>query len=139
MRFLAPQKYFIVTDQGWNDWDLKIARGLWSRAFVLVCTENHGGVKRLLRVRCAMRLSRLSAFVLRGYAVATAAALIVEQPAAAAVIGALGLAQLALITYRTLEFSRLMRGIIGTVAKAHGLTPVAATEPAPAADLQRAA
>src|SRR5689334_3733863 len=28
MRFLSPQKYFIVPDQGWNDWDLKIARGL---------------------------------------------------------------------------------------------------------------
>ena len=34
MRFLAPQKYFVVADQGWNDWDLKIARGLWSRALV---------------------------------------------------------------------------------------------------------
>ena len=65
MRFLTPQKYFVVTDQGWNDWDLKISRGLWSRALVLVCTENHGGEKRLLRVRCAMRLSRLSALLLR--------------------------------------------------------------------------
>src|SRR6185437_15372886 len=37
MRFLAPQKYFIQVDQGWNDWDLKIARGLWSRAYLLVC------------------------------------------------------------------------------------------------------
>src|SRR5579864_1401248 len=83
MAFLAPQKYFIVPDQGWNDWDLKIARGLWSRAFVTVCTENHGGMKRLLRVRCAMRLSRLSAFVLRSYAAAAAAALILDAPLAA--------------------------------------------------------
>jgi hypothetical protein len=139
MRFLTPQKYFIVTDQGWNDWDLKIARGLWSRAFVLVCTENHGGMKRLLRVRCAMRLSRLSAFVLRGYAVATAAALIANLPAAAVVIGLLAIAQGTLIAYRTLEFSRLMRGIIGTVAKAQGLTPVGRPAAAPAADMPRAA
>ena len=139
MRFLTPHKYFIVTDQGWNDWDLKIARGLWSRAFVLVCTENHGGMKRLLRVRCAMRLSRLSAFILRGYAVATAAALIANLPAAAVVIGLLGLGQSALIGYRTLEFSRLMRGIIGTVAKAQGLTPVGTQAAAPAADMPRAA
>ena len=68
MRFLAPQKYFVIADQGWDEWDLKIARGLWSRALVLVCTENHGGNKRLLRVRCAMRLSRFAAFVLRAYA-----------------------------------------------------------------------
>ena len=39
----------------------KIARGLCSRALVMVCAENHGGGKRLLRVRCAMRLSRLGA------------------------------------------------------------------------------
>ncbi len=125
MRFLTPQKYFIVADQGWNDWDLKIARGLWSRALVLVCTENHGGMKRLLQVRCAMRLSRFSAVVLRGYAVALAAALILHVPAAATVIGALGLAQSALVAYRTLEFGRLMHGIIETVAKHVELTPVA--------------
>jgi hypothetical protein len=125
MRFLTPQKYFIVTDQGWNDWDIKIARGLWSRALVLVCTENHGGEKRLLRVRCAMRLSRFSAFVLRAYAVATAAALILDSPLAAAVIGIAGLAQGALIGYRTIEFGKLMQGIIETVAKQVELTPLA--------------
>ena len=48
MRFLVPQKYFVIADQGWDEWDLKIARGLWTRALVLVCTENHGAEKRLL-------------------------------------------------------------------------------------------
>ena len=139
LRFLTPQKYFIVTDQGWNDWDLKIARGLWSRAFVLVCTENHGGMKRLLRVRCAMRLSRLSAFVLRGYAVATAAALILDAPAAAAAIGGIGLLQSALIAYRTVEFGRLMHGILETVAKSQGVSPVAPESATAPADMPRAA
>src|SRR6266853_139581 len=78
MAFLAPQKYFIVSDQGWSDWDLKISRGLWSRAYVMVVGENHGGMKRLLRVRCEMRLSRLSAFMLRCYAASAAAALILD-------------------------------------------------------------
>jgi GT2 family glycosyltransferase len=125
MSFLAPQKYFIQVDQGWNDWDLKIARGLWSRAYLLVCTENHGGEKRLLRVRSAMRLSRFSTFVLRAYAIATAAALILDAPAWAAVVGILGIAQAALIAYRTVEFGRLMQRIIETVAKRQNLTPVA--------------
>jgi len=31
MDFLLPQKYFVVPDTGWSEWDLKIARGLWSR------------------------------------------------------------------------------------------------------------
>src|SRR5712671_2314229 len=140
MRFLTPQKYFIVTDQGWNDWDIKIARGLWSRALVLVCIENHGGMKRLLQVRCAMRLSRFSAVALRAYAVATAAALIVDAPAAAAAIGLLGLAQGALIAYRTVEFGKLMHGIIETVAKQVELTPVApAGDPAAPVDAPHAA
>jgi glycosyltransferase involved in cell wall biosynthesis len=124
MRFLTPQKYFIVADEGWNDWDLKVARGLWSRALVLVCTENHGGMKRLLRVRCAMRLSRFSDVVLRCYAVAVAAALILDAPAAAAVIAAFGLAQGALVAYRTFEFGKLMHGIIETVARQVELSPV---------------
>jgi glycosyltransferase involved in cell wall biosynthesis len=136
MRFLTPQKYFVIVDQGWDDWDLKIARGLWSRALVLVCVENHGGEKRLLRLRCAMRLSRLSAFILRAYAVATAAALILDSPVAAAIIGIIGILQGALIAYRTVEFGRLMHGIVEAVAKREGLAPVepaggAAPEPAP--------
>src|SRR6202011_5045273 len=65
MEFLVPQKYFVVPDTGWSNWDLKISRGLCSRALVLVCTENHGSAKRLLRVRCAMRLSRFASFLLR--------------------------------------------------------------------------
>jgi hypothetical protein len=124
MRFLGPQKYFIQTDQGWDNWDLKIARGLWSRAYLLVCTENHGGEKRLLRVRCAMRVSRFSAFVLRAYAVLTAAALILDAPVWAGVVGVLGIAHSALIGYRTVEFGRLMHRIIDTVAQRQGLTPV---------------
>ncbi len=139
MRFLAPQKYFVIPDQGWDEWDLKIARGLWSRALVLVCVENHGGEKRLLRVRCAMRLSRLSAFLLRAWAVATAAALILDAPMAAAVIGVLGLCQGVLIAYRTLEFGRLMHGIIETVAGRVGLLPLAPAGAPPAEKLAQAA
>jgi GT2 family glycosyltransferase len=124
MRFLIPQKYFVVADEGWNDWDIKISRGLWSRAFVLVCGENHGGEKRLLRVRCEMRLSRLSALLLRLYAAGTAIALILDAPAAAAAIGAIGIAHGALIFWRTVEFGRLMHRAIETVATHEGLIPV---------------
>src|SRR5204863_136665 len=65
MDFLLPQKYFVVPDTGWSKWDLKISRGLWSRAFITVCAENHGGPKRLLRVRCAMRMSSLARELLK--------------------------------------------------------------------------
>jgi hypothetical protein len=124
MAFLAPQKYFIVPDTGWSDWDLKIARGLWSRAYVLVAAENHGGMKRVLRVRCTMRLSRLSAFVLRSYAVVTALALIADLTPVAALIGAAGIAHFGLIAYRTAVFGGLMHRSIETVAKQAALKPL---------------
>jgi GT2 family glycosyltransferase len=124
MRFLTPQKYFIQTDQGWDNWDLKIARGLWSRAYLLVVTENHGGEKRLMRVRCVMRFSRFSTFVLRAYAVLTAAALILDAPVWAAIIGILGIVNAVMIAYRTVEFGRLMHRIVDTIAQRLHLTPV---------------
>jgi GT2 family glycosyltransferase len=139
MRFLIPQKYFVVADQGWDEWDLKIARGLWSRALVLVCTENHGAGKRLLRVRCAMRLSRFAAFVLRAYALATAAALILDAPVPAAVIGCIGLAHGASIAARTAAFGRLMHRIIETVALRENLAPLEPQAAGPARPAPRAA
>lgn len=123
--FLAPQKFVVVPDQGWSGWDLEIAAGFWSRALVTVCTENHGGARRLLRVRCAMRLSRLSAFILRAFGFAAAAGLILGSPAVAAASGLAGLGMLGFVLDRTVRFGRLMHRIIETVARQHHLTPLA--------------
>jgi O-antigen biosynthesis protein len=124
MDFLVPQKYFVVPDTGWSGWDLKIARGVCSRALVLVCTENHGGPKRLLRVRCAMRLSRFAVFLLRGYAVLTAFALMLGWPIAAAVVAALGFVNFIVMGAKLAGFARLMHRIIEAVAKPAALIPV---------------
>ena len=125
MEFLVPQKYFVVPDTGWSGWDLKIARGICSRALVLVCAENHGGAKRLLRVRCAMRLSRFAVFLLRGYAVLTALALMLGWPIAAAAVAAIGLVNFAVMGVKLAGFARLMHRIVEAVAKPVGLIPVA--------------
>ena len=122
MQFLIPRKYFLMTDEGWSDWDLKVARGLWSRAFVLICTENHGGEKRVQRMRCQMRLSRLSAFVLRCYALATAVALIAGEPVAGALLAAAGLAHFGYIANETWRFGQIMHRVIEHVAGDAGLT-----------------
>ncbi|MBV9860021.1 MAG: glycosyltransferase [Alphaproteobacteria bacterium] len=126
MEFLLPQKYFVVVDTGWSNWDLKIARGLWSRALLMVCAENHGGAKRLLRVRCAMRLSRLARFLVRVYAAAIAAALILGAPLAAALIGALALVNGGAMAWQLVVFGRIMHRIVETVARQ---TRLAALEP----------
>src|SRR6185503_12742456 len=104
MDFLLPQKYFVVADTGWSKWDLKISRGLWSRALVTVVSENHGGLKRLLRVRCAMRLSSLARVLLRGYAALAAVSLILGSPAAALVFCAIGVVNFGVIGWRLATF-----------------------------------
>ena len=129
--FLVPQKYLVSADTGWSNWDLKIARGLWSRCLVTVCTENHGSSKRLLRVRCAMRLSQLALFVLRGYAVLTAFALILGWPIVAAVVGGLGMLNIGLMGWQVVDFGRLMHRIVETVAKQARLVPLEAASTRP--------
>jgi O-antigen biosynthesis protein len=57
---VTARKYFVVVDQGWSDWDLEVHGGLWSRALIKVATENHGGERRVLRIKCALRASRLA-------------------------------------------------------------------------------
>jgi GT2 family glycosyltransferase len=122
--FLVPQKYFVVPDTGWSNWDLKIARGLCSRALVLVCAENHGGAKRLLRVRCAIRFSPIALFMLRGCAAVTAFALILGWPVTAAAIGATGVIGSAAMGCQLIGFGRLMHRIIEAVAKQARLIPL---------------
>ncbi|HTT78796.1 MAG TPA: glycosyltransferase [Stellaceae bacterium] len=136
MEFLLPQKYFVVADTGWSKWDLKISRGLWSRALVTVVAENHGGDRRLLRVRCAMRASGLARLLVRCYAMALAGSLIVGAPLAALAILAVAAANLAVIGVRVATFGRLMHRIIETVARPTALLP-AAPIAAPALPLGR--
>lgn len=123
MDFLLPQKYFVVADTGWSKWDLKIARGLWSRALVTVVGENHGGVKRFLRVRCAMRMSSLATALLRGYAALAAGSLILGAPLAALVFFAIALVNLGVIGWQLVTFGRLMHRIIEAVARQAKLMP----------------
>ncbi len=123
MDFLLPQKYFVVADTGWSKWDLKIARGLWSRALVTVCAENHGGARRLLRVRCAMRVSSLARVLLRFYAGLAAGSLILGAPLAALVVLAIALVNLGVIGWRLVTFGRIMHRIIEAVARQARLMP----------------
>ncbi|MBV8492225.1 MAG: glycosyltransferase [Alphaproteobacteria bacterium] len=123
MDFLLPQKYFVVPDTGWSKWDLKISRGFWSRALVTVCAENHGGPKRLLRVRCAMRMSSLARAILRGCAALTAAGLILDSPIVAMIFFALGVVNLGVVGWQLATFGRLMHRIIEAVAQQAHLLP----------------
>ena len=109
----------------------QLARGLCTRCLVTVCTENHGGSKRLLRVRCAMRLSQLALFLLRGYAALTAFALILGWPIVAAVAGGVGMVNIGAMGWQIVDFGRLMHRIVETVAKQARLLPLEAVSTRP--------
>ena len=133
MDFLLPQKYFVVADTGWSKWDLKIARGLWSRALVTVCAESHGGDKRLLRVRCAMRSSSLARVLMRSYAALGAGCLILGAPVASVFVFTLALINFAVIGWQLAAFGRLMHRIIEAVARHAGLSAAGLAAAAPIA------
>jgi hypothetical protein len=133
MDFLIPLKYFVVADTGWSKWDLKISRGLWSRALVTVVAENHGGMKRLLRVRCAMRLSGLARVLLRAEAALLAVSLILGSPVAALVFLSLGAVNLWVVARQTATFAQVMHRIVEAVARQAELLPTEAGGSAPRA------
>ena len=71
-----------------------------------------------------MRFSRFARFLLRAAATATAAALILGWPLAAALLAATGLAAVAVISRQLFGFARLMQRIVEAVASQAGLTAV---------------
>ncbi|HLJ20271.1 MAG TPA: glycosyltransferase, partial [Stellaceae bacterium] len=124
MRVLAPLKYFVVMDTGWSDWDIKVSRGVWTRALVLCCAENHGGNKRLLRVRCVLALSRFAKLALRSYLAVSVLALALGVPVVALAVAVAGLAHGLVIVRHTFEFGQVMHALIDSVSIEAGLIPV---------------
>jgi O-antigen biosynthesis protein len=90
----------------------------------LVCVENHGGAKRLLRVRCTMRFSRFACLLLRACATATAAALILGWPLAAVALVVAGLAGFAAMSRQLIGFARVMHRVVEAVARQARLVAV---------------
>ena len=124
MDLLLAQKYFTVTDSGWDGWDIAVSRGVWSRALVTVVAENHGADKRLLHLRCALRLSSAARWALGGCAVGAVLAGAAGWPWIAAGIVALGSAGLAATGHRMTVLARLMQGNVEAAACRANLTPV---------------
>ena len=110
-----------MPDPGWSNWDLEDRpRPVQPRAGHWSAPKTTAATKRLLRVRCAMRLSRFAPFVLRAYAVLDG---IRADPRLA--VGGGGdrrrrAGQFAAMAIRLDGFGRLMHRIIETVAKPAG-------------------
>jgi hypothetical protein len=124
MDFLLPRKYLIAMDQGWSDWDLEICQGPWARAQIKTATENHTGQKRLLRVRCALRMSRISVGFLWSYALIAALAVFLGVPAVAAAAAFVGWAHGAAILYQKFRLGHLLYHVLESLAHKLDFVPV---------------
>jgi len=78
--FLRPRKYPIILDNGWEPWDVEIARGIWVRSEVKVLIQNHGGNKRQVDVGVRLQPTPLSWIVLAVGALGLVLAIVAQQP-----------------------------------------------------------
>jgi len=124
MEFLLPRKYLIAMDQGWSQWDLEICQGPWAKAQIKTAVENHGGAKRLLRVRCALRMSRVSATCLGVYVAATTIAASLDMTRLAVAAAAIGIAHVGAILYQKFRLGRLLYHVMESLAHKLEFVPV---------------
>ena len=117
MEVLAARKYFVLVDQGWSEWDLEVHGGIWSRGRIKVCAENHGGERRVLRVKCALRTSRLARGMLAGGVVAAGLGLQLGVPALAAVGAAAGVVAAVAILRDSVALGRMLYDALQGVAR----------------------
>ena len=116
MEFLMPRKYLIAVDQGWSDWDLEICQGPWAKAQIRMATENHGSTKRLLRVRCALRMSKISVGFLSAYILAAGLAALLEMPLIAGAAILTGLVHAGVVLQQKLHIGHALYHVIESVA-----------------------
>lgn len=127
MDLLLPSKYFIAMDQGWSDWDLEIYQGIWSKVQLKVCTENHGGNKRVLRMRCALRMSQFATMAMVGYCLFTILAIVLGMPEVATVTIAVGILNGAFISYQNFQLGRILYQVLEIIARRVKLLPIQTT------------
>jgi GT2 family glycosyltransferase len=61
--YLVEHRWGTTIDSGWSTWDLEVHYHPWTMLQVFTTEENHGGNKRLIRIRYRMRLTDLSRLV----------------------------------------------------------------------------
>jgi glycosyltransferase involved in cell wall biosynthesis len=106
--FLRPRKYPIILDNGWEDFDVSIHRGVWVRAQVKVLVQNHGGLQRQVDVGAVLRQTALAKGVKASYAIAGLLALAGGVDAVAALFGVALVVTEAFLVYQALRLGRTL-------------------------------
>ncbi|HYM72632.1 MAG TPA: glycosyltransferase [Stellaceae bacterium] len=124
MRQGAAANYPTAIESGWSEWDIDIVGGVAGGARVAVAVENHGADKRLLRVRAALRPSRVAIGVVGGLAAIALVALIFGHGAIAAILAVLALAAGAVAGWQLFILAGRLHGLIEAAARDAQLVPV---------------
>lgn len=114
---LGARKYFVLVDQGWSEWDLEAHGGIWSRGRIKVCTENHGGEHRVLRVKCALRPSRVAQGMMVGGVALAGLGLHLGLPALIAAGVATGAVAAAALVREAMALGRTLNDALQAVAR----------------------
>jgi hypothetical protein len=126
--FLVEHRWGTTIDSGWSNWDVEVHYHPWTLLQVYTTEENHGGDRRLIRVRYRMRLTELARVVgvLAGAAVLVLAGLHPLLGCAAA--GGCGLFAVAAWWRGRRLAARAIRGF-DRLACSMGLVPCATDRP----------
>jgi glycosyltransferase involved in cell wall biosynthesis len=122
MEFMVPRKYLIAIDQGWNDWDLIIHRGIWARSDLKVAVENHGGSRRLFRTRVRVRQSLLARVTLIVCSFLVLLGATSDLPEIAELALLLGVISLFIVAVESFRLGRVVYHVLEIVGKQIGLT-----------------
>jgi prepilin-type N-terminal cleavage/methylation domain-containing protein len=120
---LNQRQWSKVLDAGWNRWDIRVFCHPWAVAHIATAEEEHGGQKRLIRVRCQVAPSGYTQLIgmLAGI-VLLIAVIRLSWPCAA--VGA-SLAVLGAAVYRRgISRSWAVSGLIHAAAEDLGIVPV---------------
>ncbi len=128
MEFLVPRKYLISIDQGWNDCDITVQRGIWAKGDLKVAVEHHGGTKRLFRTRVRVRESLLSRVVLLSLATLFVLGVVGGLAEIAEVSALLGVITIGVIAGEHIRLGRTVYHVLEIVGKQIGLAPLSSRD-----------
>lgn len=120
---LTEQRWARVLDSGWSDWDLQVYCQAWTLARICTVQEDHGGGKRLIRVRFQM-LPRASARLVLAAGLAGAGVLTCIHAVAGAATAAVVLAAVAAAWRHGATRAARLVGVFSRAATKIGLFPV---------------
>ena len=120
IKFLDAHGWGKTLDSGWSHWDLEIHCHPWTVVQVCTAQEEHGGGKRLIRVRYRLRLSGYTRTLALGAVVSAGAALVFLSWVPATVAALLAAACLG-VWWRGTRRARHVVALFDSIARELGL------------------